>query len=199
MFKHLTVVLLALSLSACLKTRTQMREDGSEPDIRSERVSTSASQAESSEPARPISEIDDLRSEIARVNGKLEELERNLTQEKEQLAAAPKYDAEKATAQAAALEKRVADLEAQLLMVQETLASKSKSGSPVVAGKAESTDFFQRARQAYASQDYANAIELSSTYLKIPTAKHSAEATYLRAESYYQLKQYKKAIVDYCK
>src|SRR2546430_4072231 len=38
-----------------------------------------------------------------------------------------------------------------------------------------------------------------STYLKSPAAKKAEEATFLRGESYYKLKQYKKAIVDYSK
>ena len=38
-----------------------------------------------------------------------------------------------------------------------------------------------------------------NTYLKNTKAKQHEEATFIRAESYYSLAQYKKAIVDYSK
>src|SRR6185437_13860938 len=47
------------------------------------------------------------------------------------------------------------------------------------------------------SKDYPSAITAMTEYLKVPHGKHEEEATFVRAESYYNSKQYKKAIIDY--
>ncbi|MGZ3697637.1 MAG: tetratricopeptide repeat protein, partial [Bdellovibrionota bacterium] len=54
-------------------------------------------------------------------------------------------------------------------------------------------------RAQFKAGNFSAAIETLTAYLKTAKKGKTEEATFLRAESYYKLKQYKKAIVDYSK
>lgn len=191
----LVIALLGVVLlnSACLKTRAQLRQDGDSSDS-SESTRESTNDGHSPMPAQ-VKEvkheggyvIDELKSELTRMNGRIEELERSGKQNEATAAQSKTEEMKK-------LENRMTELEqAQVKMIEEI--HKLKSQAPAV----ESVDLFQKGKDHYNSGDFESAIESFNGYLKAPHAKYAEEATFLRGESYYGSKQYKKAIIDFSK
>lgn len=170
-------VALSLSLSGCLKSRLQIREDGSEE------TKPLQSQVQDVQPQGGYV-IDEMKSEITRLSGRVEELERSAkanpaggTAEKEEVKK---------------MELRIVELEQAQAKMLEALAKLQD-----IKLTSEGPEIFQRAKIAYESGEYDSAIEGFSQYLKNPKADNIEEATFYRGEAYFKLKQYKKAIVDY--
>lgn len=163
-------ILLALGLSACLKTRTQLKDD--EP-------ATSKPQPVES---RNEYAVDELKAEITRLNGRLDDLEKESRDRKQE---APEADEIKK------LETRIGELERAQM---DLLASVIKNQN---AAKADPTSLFQKGKEQYQAGDFESSIKNLSDYLKVKNGKHVEEATYLRAESYYALGKYQNAIIDY--
>jgi TolA-binding protein len=176
--KFSTFLALALlaSSTGCLKTRAQLRGDETPS-------SQSAPKGEASRPeAAEI--IEEMRTEIMRLTGRLEELERA----KSQAAANPAPQVEMIKK----LEQRILDLEqAQLTLIEQHKKQQAETPPPD-AGK-----LLEEGRTQHKSGKNEEAIETLTRYLKSPKAPKIEEATYLRAESQFALKRYKKAIVDY--
>jgi TolA-binding protein len=63
------------------------------------------------------------------------------------------------------------------------------------------SELFQKGKDQYQKQQYALASESFTAYLQLPKRKTSSklleEALFFKAESFHQLKKYKKAIVEY--
>jgi tol-pal system protein YbgF len=174
----LLAVSLALSMTACLRTRAQLKDDGDEPDARPKPV---PAQVQDVQPQGQYV-IDEIKSELTRMTGRLEDLERHNAQTEGGSATAQE--------QIAKLETRIQELEqAQVQMIE---AIKKMQSTPVDPAEA-----FDKGRRAYEGGDDDAAIEAFTRYLKGPDARHAEEATFLRGETYFRAKQYKKAIVDY--
>ncbi|MCC7441770.1 MAG: tetratricopeptide repeat protein [Bdellovibrionales bacterium] len=174
------VLLFSLPLSGCLKTRSQLRED--DP--------MAAGIPNQPEPVRDRGGyvVDELKSEITRLTGRIEDMERELKDQQEANEERGKGpDAED-------LEKRIVELENAQAAMLEAIRKIEKSAPPPDAG-----DSFEKAKDAYRSKDYEGAINHLNVYLRNSGAKNAEEATFLRGESYFSLKQYKKAIIDYSK
>ena len=92
------------------------------------------------------------------------------------------------------LENRIQELEQAQVQMLEAI-KKLQSSAPV----ADQPDVFNKGKNEFKAGKFDDAAESLSDYLKTPKGKHVEEATFLRAESYYGLKQYKKAILDYSK
>jgi tol-pal system protein YbgF len=178
---YLATLILPLMLTACLKTRAQLRDD------RPEEVEETKTM-----PAHPVAEVqsegryavEEIKSELTRLVGRVEDLERS---NKEQQAKGTSGDLKK-------LEDKVTALSEKLAQVSDSMTKLSESPALM-----DPDEVYGRGKSQYESEDYGNAAETLGAYLKLPKGKHAEEATFLRAESYFKLKQYKKAIVDYSK
>lgn len=180
-------LVLSLSTSACLKTRAQLREtqdDAAKPIGNAPQPA----QVQDVAPAGSYA-LDEMKTEMTRLNGRIEDLERSRQD------ASGDKDARKEEIKK--LETRIVELEQAQAQLLE--AFKKMQDTNVVAAK-DPTEAFESGKTNFASQNYDAAIDNMSAYLKSPKAKvHVEEATFIRAESYFALKQYKKAIVDYSK
>lgn len=182
---YLLLALIVLTQSACLKTRAQLRDEGHDEDTAPRGT---PAKVQTVEPQGQYV-VDELKSEITRLNGRIEELERGRQQDaiNHQANAVDKETNRK-------LEQRVLELEqAQAAMLE--VIKKLQGAAPVP----ETPEAFSKGKTLYEAGDFAGAIDQFSAYLKNPKAPQTQEATYLRAESYYATQQYKKAILDYQK
>lgn len=174
---------LLLTSSACLRTRSQIREEGSivAPTSSGEPV---AAQVQDVEPKGQYV-IEELKSELVKMTGRIEDLER------------ASKDAQTSTSKPTdelirKLETRIQELEVAQADVIEQL-KKVQASAPV----AENPELIQTAKKQIEAGELDSAIDSLTQYLKNPKAKGTEEATFLRAEALYQQKQYKRAIADY--
>lgn len=169
-------LVLVASLAGCLKTRAQLRGD----------ETPSSQSAPKTEAARPEASevIEEMRSEIMRLTGRIEELERSKSQTAS--GQAPQAEAMKK------LEQRILELEQAQVTLIEQLKKQQAEAPPVDANK-----LLEEGKNQLKNGKQEEAIETFSRYLKTPKAPKIEEATFLRAEAQYALKRYKKAIVDY--
>ena len=170
---------ISLLCSACLKTRTQLRDEG--PD---EGRSVPATQVQDVQPSGQYA-IEELKSELTQLVGRVDELERNHRESAKN---------QGNQAEIKHVEDRMSAMEQKISHFEESL--EKLQGNPALVNADE---LFQKAKAQFEDEEYEAASNSFATYLKIPKGKHIEEATYLRAESYFKLKQYKKAIVDYSK
>lgn len=174
-----SVFLVGLSLTGCLKSRMQLREEADDKEA----AKPVPAQVQEVHPGGYV--LDEIKNEITRINGRVEELER--AKADPSAAGVHKEDFKK-------LEARIIELEqAQAKLIE--AVQKVKETTPMTAS--ELAGLFERGKNAFDDEDYDQAIEDFNSYLKNPKAPNMEEATFYRAECYYKQKQYKKAIVDY--
>lgn len=171
------VVLVLLMTSGCLKTRAQLR---SESEQASAAVPSKVQQSD--EESRYA--IDELKGEMTRLVGRVEDLERAQNEKQFDLSQDESYRK---------LNDRVAELERTQVAILEAI--KKLQGSASV----DQPTLFEDARKAYDQGDCESAIASLDKYLTASQPKQAENAYYMRADCYYQQKQYKKAIVDYSK
>jgi tol-pal system protein YbgF len=181
-------VSMSLLATGCLKTRAQLKED--EAEDRKGPSKPVPTQVEEVQPqGRYV--IDELKSEITRITGRIEDLERNQRDQASAGANANREELKK-------LETRIIELEqAQAAMLD--AIKKMQAQPPAPAAAAESEDLYKKSQAQYQAGNYEAAVETLNGYLKNPKAKHTEDATFLRGDAYFGLKQYKKAIIDYAK
>ena len=178
----LTLALL-FTQSACLKTRSQIKGAGSD----NEAADDSAS------PAKRY-ELEEIKNEITRVSGKIEEVEH--TQRTQNAGELKEYTAR--------LDGRIADLEKnQLLIMAELKEIKDKKTAQAEEAREAAiptNDLMGQAKKLLAEKKYEEAAEKFKTVLnKNPKPKDAAEAQFGLGEIEYGLKNYKRAIVHYSK
>lgn len=127
--------------------------------------------------------MDEVKSEMTRLNGRIEDLERA---QKDATASKASDD------QTKKLEQRVTELEAAQANMLEAI-KKLQDTSPA----ADPTELFNKGEREFEHENWDAAIEALSGYLKAPKAKGADEAYWMRGESYYHLEKYKLAIADY--
>ncbi len=183
----LAVLPLLLSQTACLRTRGMIRED------KGFEVPPAQAQAQTNAYV-----IDELKAEITRLTGRIEELER------------PKAPVEQAAPEAdprlKAIEERIIELEkAQLAMIQAIKGQKPLPQQTDASTEAPKSDF-ELGKAHFEAGKFEAAIEALSRFVSQPGKAASGqisgqieEATALVAESYFLLKQYQSAIVEYSK
>ncbi len=173
----ISVMALSLTLSACLKTRAQLKEEPSN------QPGPIPAQVQEVQPKGEYV-IDEIKSEITRLTGRIEDLERTQKQ------------GGASDEQLKKLETRIVELE----QAQAAMLEAMKKAEAAAPSKVDQTELVDQAKQQIESGDFEQAVETLSTYLtKNPKGKRLEEATFYRAEAYFNLKQYKKAIVDYSK
>src|SRR4051812_47936891 len=184
-FKRLSLLIsfllvLAASLSGCLKTRAQLRED--QDDARPEPAHV--------EDVKPQGQyvIDELKSEMTRLQGRIEDLER--TQKDTHQTAAVKANSDELKK----MEGRLVELEMAQANVLEELKKLRETAAP-----ADPAEAFDKGKAHFDAGQYDGAVDSFTAYLRVPKGKRAEDATFYRGESFYALKQYKKAIVDYSK
>lgn len=181
-------VLLALSASACLKTRAQLREEQAEDDAAASQPTPV--HVQEAQPQAALA-IDELKTTITQLNGRIEDLEHAQAR-----AAQNQSGNQAAREQIQKLETRIQELETAQAQMLDAI-QKLRAATP--PSPAETAELFEKARTQYAAGDYSGAVESLSTYLKNPKAPRLQDGTFLRGEAYFNLKQFKKAIVDYSK
>ena len=223
LLKVLLLSVCLLSIEACVTTRAELNEKRGQGDessaqdtskntsVKSEDLSPSSpSVVETSKPAVPTPDasattvvpvaptpsrpsplvplpvansqygMEEMRSELAKLSGKVEDME----QEKKTQDAAHVEEQNK-------LQAKITDLEKQLKEKEE-----QEKGPAVPEGKTP----LQAGKDAYFASTYGIAIQYFDQFLKTTdNGKEAEEATFLRGESNFKLKEYKKAIVDYSK
>jgi tol-pal system protein YbgF len=131
--------------------------------------------------------IDEIKTEITQLTGRVEDLERSQKEMSSKSNAGNSEELKK-------LEERVAQLEQMLAKLQESIGKVQES-----AALKDPNEVFNQAKAQYDKGEFEAAADGFGTYLKIPKVKRAEEATFLRGESYFKIKQYKKAIVEYSK
>jgi TolA-binding protein len=196
-------LLVAMMLSSCVTTRAQLNEkrgqsmtnaddEASAPAVQSESLGgeTVPAPQPATEPgaspavvqAQPTSQygMEEMRAELSRLSGKVEEMEH----EKKSQQATQAEEQQKLLSRIAELEKQLQEKEA------------AAKGPSVPEGKTA----LQAAKESFTNSKYENAISFLDGFIESnPKPKELEDATFMRAESYFRLKEFKKAIIDYSK
>ena len=184
-----TTFILAISQTACLKTRAQLREEGGDSGEPSGQSAAASANAKVSD-LQPQGgyALDEMKGEMTRLQGRLEDLERQQKQNAANPAGPNKDDVKK-------LETRIVELEqAQANMLD---AIKKIQETPVAA--ADPSELIEKGRNQIEAGNNEGAVETLTAALKTAKGKKAEEATFLRGEAHFAAKDYKKAIVDYSK
>lgn len=178
--------------TGCLTTRSQLREQNDDDSAKSAQQATpQPAKVQDVQPAGNYA-LDEIKGEMTRIQGRVEDLERTQKQSNsDQAIATTKEEIKKLDGRILELEQAQQQMLEAIKKIQETPAA-----PPVAADPAE---MFETGKDNFGASNYEMAIENFNSYLKSPKAKHAEDATFLRAESHFALKQYKKAIVDYSK
>ncbi len=192
-----SILLIALIFSGCLKTRTMVKGDDDNADD-SQNVSGTAKTV-SAKPSHY--ELEELKNEITRISGKLEELEH---EQKGMNTADTNQNVAK-------LDMRVADLEKNQMLIMTELKdlkdrsnseSESKSEPPSKKGgkSASSKTLLQDGYSLLMAKNYDGAADKFKEFgEKNPKGKEAAEMHFGLGEAAYGQKAWKKAIVEYSK
>jgi tol-pal system protein YbgF len=178
---QLSALLLAfvlLSSSGCLKTRAQLRDD--------DREASKPIPVQPAQEVRPQGQyvIDEIKAEITQLTGRIEDLERA---QKEKSSSVEQEEIKKIESRLSLIEQNQAHIQESLSKVEASTALKNPE------------EVFNHAKALYEDEEYEKAAEAFGKYLKAPKVKKPEEATFLKGESFYKLKQYKTAIVEYSK
>ncbi len=173
------VMVLLVSASGCLKTRSQLRQD--------ELPASTAASEKAAASSTSSYAVDELKSEIARLSGRIEELEQ--AKKSETGDGATKADLKALEARMHELETGQYEIIAQLKRLQ---AEQSEiSENPDI--------LFTQGRAFYNQGRFEEAIDKFNKYLSQKNPAQNAEATFLRGDSFFGVKNYNKAIIDFSK
>ena len=167
-------------LSGCLKTRAQLR--GEMPD---ESIPVAVQPAQDVAPqGRYI--LDEIKAEITKMEGRLEDLERNYRE-------VTQFSHDIHPDQIRKINDRMDGLEQAL----SDAMKKSVQSAPTPP--VNPADLFKKAKSQFDAKDYEEAVKSLSLYSKLDHPKLLEQATFMSGESYYQLKDFKKAVVEFSK
>lgn len=182
------VLCLAFSQTACLKTRAQLREENDDTSG-SAPVAVKQGPQEVHGPAGGGYAIDEMKSEISRLSGRVEDLERAQNQ------AASKPGTPNAD-EVKKMENRIIELEqAQANMLE---AIKKMQDNPP-ASNADPAELLKKGKNQVEAGNVEGSIETFGGCIKVAKGKIAEDCLFNRGESYFATKDYKKAIVDYSK
>lgn len=190
----LLALVLALCLTGCLKTRSDLKKDAENPDSG---YDTKVVAAQNEESQRVTEE---LRGEINRLNGRIDDL-----QKKNDALSKDSDKRGEREAQLRDMESKIQELQASQAALIEALQKKEKDREERLqkeakekeVPKTEPADAYDTAKAAFKAKKYDDAIDGLNKYLKFPKGKHTEDALFLRGEALYAKEQYKKAILDY--
>lgn len=174
MFKtYLGIMIAIFATTACVTTRGGLLGRGEEQ----------APVKMEPQPVKGNYEIEELRAEMARLQGRVDEAERAVVDQVKKL---------KESEVVNALERRLDEVEKSLQAAVESFKKLQASIPPT-----ENKEAWDLGRKAFAASDWKEAIEQLSIYLQFQNAKHAEEAYFLRGESYLKTSNAKKAILDF--
>lgn len=173
-YKLAFTFMIAASLAGCLKSRYNLRNDR---DSQQE-VSVKPTAVKAQEP----SVLDDIRAELQSLSQTTQELKIKLATENDRLTAKDQ--------EIQALREKIEQLEAAHAELVDSLKK------PVVEA-VDPSSIYEEGFDAFRKKNYEVAIEKFAAYLKTPKPKRQEEAYFFKAESLFQTKQYRKAIVDF--
>jgi tol-pal system protein YbgF len=179
----------ALSQSACMKTRSQIKGSGD-----AEQGDSDDSAAKGGAPRGNRYEVEEIKSEVTRISGKLDEVEHQ--QRTTNYGELKEYTVR--------LDGRIAELEKnQLLVMGELKALKDNQAAAATAAREAAVpagDLLNQGNKLLAQQNCQDAAEKFRALLnKNPKGKEAAEAHFGLGEAEYCDKDFKKAIVQYSK
>lgn len=179
---------LLVATSGCLKSRTDLRQDGDGPDSGYQTKVTPVVAEDQNQKV-----VEELRSEINQQNARIDDLQR----QNEVLAKdlTKKNDREE---QMRDLQAKIQELQAsQAAMIDAMQKKEQERAKEKEVPKVEPNDAFEKGRSAVKEKKYDAAIDSLSQYLKYPKGKHTEEALYLRGEAYFAKDNHRKAILDF--
>ncbi len=176
---------ITLTISGCLKSRAQLHRDTDETE---EAPPMKATVTEVKPSGEQAALVDEMRTEINRLRSRVEELDRanhdlNTEQAKRQ---------KERQSDTTALEARIQELETAQAQMIEALKKKEKERTTE-----DNVDLVAKALKSFKTKEYHDTVETLDQYLKNPKGSRAEEAYFLRGESQFALKQYKKAILDF--
>jgi tol-pal system protein YbgF len=172
-------ILISLSLMGCLKSRAQLYEESDYSENRN-----SGLVVNNPKPVQPGGyAIEELKAEVMRLVGKVEDLERNNKSLDQLQAVNDKIQA---------LENRISELENAQLAMLENLQKKEAA-----ALKRSPEEIFKSGKDAFRSGQLDQAIALLKEYLKTDDKTNAEEARFLLGESFFSKKEFKDAIIFY--
>ena len=180
-----------IPLQGCLKTRAQLKGDASLDRRTEDGAESGASRGVSAAP--PLQEVhpqgeyvvEELKDEITHLSGRIEDLERQAKDQERGANQEKEHILQK-------LETRFAQMEKKQESLQEAFEKLRESALPK-----DPAELMRDAKSLYGDGKYQEAAEKLAIYLKSPKVKNQEDAIFLRGECFYQLKQYKKAVVEY--
>ena len=175
-----------LSQTACLKTRAQVKEEGG-TDTASGPSEPVPNKVADVQPQGQYA-FDEMKGEFTRLEGRVEDLERIQKQSAATGTSSSKDEVKKN-------EERIVELEKAQASMLEAI-KKLQDGSAVAVDPSEA---ITRGKNQIEAGNFEGAIENLTAALKSAKGKKAEEATFLRGEAHFALKDYKKAIVDYSK
>jgi tol-pal system protein YbgF len=189
--KALTVpalmIVLSIAASSCLKTRAQLKEDDDTPATGTGKPV--ANPVQNVEPQGGYA-IDEMKGEMTRMEGRIEDLERTQKQDASaQTSSSNKEEIKK-------LEARMTEMESAQAQIIEQL---KKNQEVAAAAAVNPDDLYDKGMNQLETGNSEAAISTFSSYLKNGKGKKTEDVTFYRGEAYFNLKQYKQAIVDYSK
>ena len=175
----------------CLRTRAQIREDRPAYSDKAEEFKPVPAEAvEEVEPEGGYV-FEELKDEMTRLAGRIEDLERAEKSRSAQVVSDPSPSV---AASLAHLEERLVSLEKKLEGLHGGEAEAPLAANPILKNPEE---VFHQAKESFDDGNYQEAEEKLSLYLKAPKIKKYQEALFLKGECLYRLKDYKKAVVEY--
>ena len=179
---------LALFASGCLKSRSQLKQEGDGPDSG---YPTKVTEVTAEDKNQKV--VEELRDEINRLNSRIDELHSKNEELNKDLAKKGERDQ-----QVRDLDTKIQELQAsQAAMIEAMQKREQERQKEKEVPKSEPADAFETGRSAFRGKHYDAAIESLTQYLKYPKAKHAEEALFLRGEAFYAKDNYRKAILDY--
>lgn len=169
---------LAIALSGCLKTRSQIKDDD-RGEIQAQppaRVDDSKAQQYA---------IEEMKSELSRISGKVEDIEKERREEAESKDRVTRDDLKRLDARLAEFEQAQANIIAEIKRLDAGLS------------QVDQVDLFEKGKKAYKAGEHEDALKLFAQYLRAPNGKFVEEARFLRGEVYFELQDCRKAVAEY--
>jgi TolA-binding protein len=179
----ISFILISLSVSGCLKTRADLKSDSDD---------TPAAPAGKGAVPNPVSDVtptggyalDEVKSEITRLSGRMDDVERGQKDQAAGKSAATDDQQKKLEDRITQLEQAQANMLEAIKKIQDTTA-------------VDPIELFEKAKAEYDHQNWDGALEPLNGYLKGQKTTKAEEAYFMRAECYFHTEKYKLAIADY--
>lgn len=171
---YLSCLILIALIPACVTTRSQMAEPEAPAPV------VTSTQMERSPQRSSSYGLEEIKSNLAQLTGRLEELEMRFNKSLEKTF-------EKS--------ENYQSILSRLEVIEKKLAEPPPP--PPAPPAPEPKDLLKNAKHSFEEGNFENALESLNEYLKASKPAALEEATFLRGETYFKLKKFKKAIVDY--